>query len=424
MSSSLRDLIQISTREAPAASTVDMPEFAADEKAALEELLAAPYPEPGLPPSVAFIIRTTRLCNLRCSYCYVCPDESAQTMSFPLVVRTIRDALRDRRLRDVTFYWFGGEPTLLPVTFYEKALWLQRALRRNGQVIHNDLITNGTRVTDEWIRLWRDHGFRLRVSLDGPPESHDAHRKFAGGKPTSELVVRGIRALVAAGLGPSVDLVVTPAVRRIGAARLLEYVLELGVKELRVRYMLASPEDGLTPDGERPLPFSEYVGYLRDLFRIWWPRAAGKLAIQELTDLVETLRSGPTGLCVHSGQCFGSVYTIEPDGGVFTCDDFFGYDSHRFGNLFQMTLSDCVRGSHLRQLRQRQQIESADYEECRWFSVCHGGCPRWRLSPAVSGASDGHCCGMKRLISDIASALGLAGPARRPVRQCKTQETT
>jgi serine-type anaerobic sulfatase-maturating enzyme len=409
MSANLSDPSPIFERAA--ATTPPLP---AAERETLEGLLAEPYPEPGLPPSAAFIIRTTRACNLRCSYCYVWPDGPGQTMTFSLMARVIRDALRDTHLRDVTFYWFGGEPTLLPIAFYEKALWLQRALRRKGHIIHNDIITNGTRVTDDWIRLWRNHNFRIRVSLDGPPEAHDAHRRFANGRPSSELVIRGIRELVAAGLRPSIDLVVSPAVLRIGPAALLEYALQLGVQELRVRYMLASPESGGSSQTEDTIPFSDYVNYLRELFRIWWPASAPRLIIQELTDLVSTLRFGPTGLCVHSGQCFGNVYTIEPDGDVFTCDDFFGLASHRFGNLFQTTLSDCARGSQLLQLRRGQQAARAAYEECCWFSVCHGGCPRWRLASAgLSGPND-RCCGMKNLISDIAAALAVAGPAQRP----------
>lgn len=407
MSSSSNDSIQRFEREA-----VTTPLLSADEKATLEDLLAEPYPEPGLPPSAAFIMRTTRACNLRCSYCYVWPEGPGRTMTFSLMARVIRDALRDTHLRDVTFYWFGGEPTLLPVTFYEKALWLQRTLRRKDQIVHNDIITNGTRVTDDWVRLWRDHNFRIRVSLDGPPEAHDAHRRFPDGRPSSKLVVRGIQELVAAGLRPSIDLVVSPAVLRIGAAPLLEYALQLGAQELRVRYMLASPESS-SPETEETIPFSEYVNYLRELFQIWWPASAPKLVIQELTDLVNTLRSGPTGLCVHSGQCFGSVYTIEPDGDVFTCDDFFGLASHRFGNLFQTTLSDCARGSQLGQLRRSQRTARTAYEECCWFSVCNGGCPRWRLASAGLAEANNRCCGMKNLISDIAAALGVAEPGQR-----------
>ena len=56
-------------------------------------------------------------------------------MTFPVLARATRDALRDPGVRHVDFVWHGGEATLLPLAFYRKALWLQERFRRPGQVV-------------------------------------------------------------------------------------------------------------------------------------------------------------------------------------------------------------------------------------------------------------------------------------------------
>ena len=45
--------------------------------------------------------------------------------------------------------------------------------------------TNGTLLTDEWGEFLKENDFLVGISIDGPPEMHDAYRVDKGGKPTS-----------------------------------------------------------------------------------------------------------------------------------------------------------------------------------------------------------------------------------------------
>ena len=73
--------------------------------------------------------------------------------------------------------WQGGEPTLMGVDFFRRALELTERLRRPGQQIQHTIQTNGTLLTDEWCALLADHNFLVGISIDGPPQLHD--RNFA-----------------------------------------------------------------------------------------------------------------------------------------------------------------------------------------------------------------------------------------------------
>lgn len=72
----------------------------------------------------------------------------------------------------VLFKWHGGETLMRPISFYRRALELQRRYAL-GRQIDNCLQTNGTLLTDEWCEFFRENKFLVGVSIDGPQEFHD-----------------------------------------------------------------------------------------------------------------------------------------------------------------------------------------------------------------------------------------------------------
>src|SRR5689334_14982178 len=68
----------------------------APDLAVYEKLRAEPMPiMRGGRKVLTVIVKATRLCNLRCTYCHSWKEGPGQVMGFPVLARTIRDALRD-----------------------------------------------------------------------------------------------------------------------------------------------------------------------------------------------------------------------------------------------------------------------------------------------------------------------------------------
>src|SRR5512139_1184598 len=133
-------------------------------------------------------------CNLDCTYCFYLGKETLAGgpglghMEDAVLERLVRDYIRSVTADEVVFSWQGGEPTLLGIPFFEKAVALQRRYAKPGQRIENDLQTNGTLLDDDWARFLKQNRFLVGLSIDGPRELHDKYRMTKRGEPTFDKV--------------------------------------------------------------------------------------------------------------------------------------------------------------------------------------------------------------------------------------------
>jgi uncharacterized protein len=104
-------------------------------------------------------------------------------------------AAQPATLPEINFGWQGGEPTLMGVDFFRRAVALQNQIKPQGQQIANSIQTNGILLDDEWGELLHEHKFLVGLSLDGPRELHDAYRVDRKGAGTFERVMQGLETL-------------------------------------------------------------------------------------------------------------------------------------------------------------------------------------------------------------------------------------
>src|SRR6185436_10038212 len=102
------------------------------------------------------------------------------------------------------------------------------------QRIQNILQTNATTLDDDWCRLLARHGFKVGVSLDGPTALHDEARPFAGGRPSSAAVRRGLAALRRHGVPVTALLVVSRETVDLGAEAIVRFLQEEGLASVAI----------------------------------------------------------------------------------------------------------------------------------------------------------------------------------------------
>ena len=150
------------------------------------------------PPAFQVMLKPRgSICNLDCQYCFYLAKEQLYPgadfrMSDELLEEYTRQYIAAQRVPEVVFAWQGGEPTLMGLQFYRKAVALQHKYRLPGMRVLNALQTNGTRLDDNWCTFFHEQNFLVGLSLDGPRPLHDAYRaKSLDCKASMAVTTRG-----------------------------------------------------------------------------------------------------------------------------------------------------------------------------------------------------------------------------------------
>ena len=122
------------------------------------------------------------------------------------ILRELMRQLAEQGTRQISVAWQGGEPTLMGVGFYQKAVEFQDQFK-SGKMIGNSLQTNGLLIDDSWVSFLRENNFLVGLSIDGPQHIHDYYRKDRGGNGSWERVAT--TASIMLGNGVAVNAITT-----------------------------------------------------------------------------------------------------------------------------------------------------------------------------------------------------------------------
>jgi serine-type anaerobic sulfatase-maturating enzyme len=325
-------------------------------------------------------------------------------MNFSVMAKTIASALSDPENDPVEFIWHGGEPTVLPFSFYEKVLYVQSIFRRPGQTVSNLIQTNGTRITKHWAQFLRDNQFYVGISLDGPPEIHDKNRKYASGKPSFCDVLSSISTLRKYGIPISVLMVINDDGLKLGAKSIFDFFLKIGIKS----YGLLPVTPVNLPNAPAGTTTSGYVDpptmcrFLIELYDIWRKHGDHTIRIREIETIVQSLKGNTPSYCTLAGGCIGNYFMVEPNGTITHCDLFEGDSHYTLGNILEQDLASMRKGSQLEILDKANRNELQKMKTCSEFSICNGWCPHERyLSLRHNVLHNSSCCGLRELIQHI-----------------------
>jgi uncharacterized protein len=139
-------------------------------------------------------------CNLDCAYCFYLKKEqmypdSDFRMSDEVMEQYIRQTIAGHRVPRVTIAWQGGEPTLMGLDFFRRAVEVEKKCLKPGMRIENTFQTNGVLLNEEWCEFFRENNFLIGLSVDGLRHLHDTYRYDKGGAGTFDKVVRAARLL-------------------------------------------------------------------------------------------------------------------------------------------------------------------------------------------------------------------------------------
>jgi len=338
-------------------------------------------------------------CNLRCEYCYYTGKESAlhigtARMSDEVLESYIRQslAMHGRKAR-VEFAWHGGEPTLAGLPFFRKVAALQKQYGPGRRIV-NTMQTNGTMLTDEFCRFFREERFLIGVSVDGPEALHNTWRKTAEGKGSFAQTLRGMELLRKHGV-PFNTLTTVNRTNQEYPGEVYAFLREwtdwmqfLPVVESKpAEYEREAGQLFAAPPGihgiqlKHPvMPFSVtpegYGRFMCGIFDAWRKQDAGRKHVQLIDVTIGNLRGIPSSLCVHNPLC-GHSGSVEANGDVFACDRY-AFPAYRLGNLTETDLGELMETNREFGMHKTYDLPE-ECLDCPYIRLCFGGCPKDRL---------------------------------------------
>ncbi len=348
----------------------------------------------GAPSSFHVLAKPTgAICNLDCSYCFFLSKEelypgSRFRMHDDVLTQYLRQLLEAHREPEVTVSWQGGEPTLMGLDFFRRAIEKVEALAGPGRRVEHTMQTNGTLIDDEWAKVLTAHDVLVGISIDGPQALHDAYRVDKGGKPTYDRVIRGLEKLKAHGVRWNVLTTVHHANEEHGPEVYRFLRDDLGAEFIQFIPIVERPSPGGIPTGDevtdRSVSPGGYGRFLVAVFEEWVRRDVGTVFVQMFDSTLASFHGVPGSLCVHAETC-GTALALEHNGDLYSCDHFVEPD-YLLGNIRERHMLEMVASPQQRAFGDAKRDALPAYcRSCDVRFACHGGCPKDRFTTTPDG---------------------------------------
>jgi len=383
------------------------------------------------PPAFHVLVKPTgAICNLDCKYCFFLSKESLYPgsrfrMADELLDTYLKQLLQSHQAPEVTVAWQGGEPTLMGLDFFERAVNVALKHKRPYQRVQFTIQTNGTRLNDDWAAYFREQNVLVGLSVDGPKPMHDAYRVTKSGEGTFDQVMLGLEFLKKHKVDFNILCTVNAAnqhhpleVYRFFRDQLkAEFLQFIPIVERATEATLPIANEGWSerPGGDRPLYVlngslvtersvqpEAYGKFLIAIFDEWVQRDVGKIYVQHFDSALANWMGLPGAVCVFCETC-GNAVALEHNGDLYSCDHFVE-PKYKLGNIKDIPLIQLISSPEQRKFGLDKRDTLPRFcRECEVRFACHGECPRNRFINTPDGEPGLNylCAGYKAFFKHI-----------------------
>ncbi|MDD6145940.1 MAG: SPASM domain-containing protein [Oscillospiraceae bacterium] len=335
-------------------------------------------------PALSIMIKpASSLCNLRCKYCFYC-DVAAHRDVFSMGVMTevtaeklIKDALDFADGCSVAFAFQGGEPLIAGLDYFRFFTQKVKEYNRKNSEIFFSIQTNGTLVTDEWARFFRENEFLVGLSLDGD-FAGNKFRVDAKGQNAYYKIVSAAGKLKKHGVEFNILTVLTGFCAD-NAERIYKHFRANGYGYIQfipcLRPIGDSSESELYMTGEQYGEFLVRIFnlYVKDFVRGHY------ISVRQFDNYVRMYLGQKPEQCGLMGHC-SHQFVAEGNGNIYPCD-FYCTDEWLLGNIMDMTLEEMAKSKKAEDFIRESLAVPEKCKKCRFYPMCRaGGCKRNRES--------------------------------------------
>lgn len=361
---------------------------------------------------MTWVVSPSKLCNLRCGYCYEWNDlGNPARMTMELIrnilinVRTYHLELERRFGRAISnISWLGGEPLLLPTDYLEQIMTLEHEVLGDAierAAFYNVVQTNLYRLTDDHIDFLLRYHWKVGISLDVVP----GVRVSVSGRETEQRVIANVQRLRARGIHPdAIAVLAGHTVRQL--TQVYDFFVAHHFTRIRILPLFSGPPE--RPVASLLASDDAMTNALCTLF-VHWLETGAAITIEPLDRyLGHVVRKilGLRGRLYDRAKDGEGVIVVNTNGDAYQVID--AYEPGRaMGNLGTQAFDDILRSEPtLQGLKREARRRATMCLPCSFAGFCDGG-------PATEsprdGTDDGRCPIYHRVLGFIEGYLRDAG---------------
>lgn len=324
-------------------------------------------------------------CTLHCRYCCYIEKQQQNVMDDATLQTFIRQQIDAQLGSVVPFAWQGGEPALSGLDFFRRVAVFQ-AQFANGKRIENAFQTNGILLNDAWCRFFREHGWLVGISIDGPAEMYNAYRVNRSGTPSHHNVINAIQQLAKHGVEYKL-LCIVNNLNSQQPQRLYQYLRSLGTPFLQFIPLVEQDEQGnLTAES---VSGEAWGRFLITVFDCWVREDIGRVYVQLFDSTLGVWRGDPSQICPIGETC-GHAFALDANGDRYQRYHYV-YPACQPGNLPPIPIEEMNLNHEAVVLGQSN--KNTLHDDCRRCDVlrfCQGDCPKHRFVQGKSALCHGY----------------------------------
>jgi uncharacterized protein len=336
-----------------------------------------------------FVKPVGSLCNLSCTYCYylgkknLYPDKGNFLMDDEILEKYIKQHIQASTEDVITFSWHGGEPLLAGIGFFRKVVKLQQRYKPKGSVIVNGIQTNGTLIDDEWCRFIAAEKFIVGISIDGPGDLHNNHRRSGGEGTTLKIVLNSYELLKKNGVIPEILCVVSSENVKYPLI-IYNFFKELGTHYITFLPLVEQQHGTRSGVSRASVPPKDFGFFLSEIFDEWVEKDIGEIKIQIFEEAARTAFNQDHTLCIFKENC-GGVPVVEHNGDFYSCDHYVSSD-YLLGNIMDQSLTYFLDSEKQKAFGMIKSQTLPRYcIKCDVRPMCNGECPKNRFVTTPDG---------------------------------------
>ena len=280
----------------------------------------------------------------------------------------------------LSILWHAGEPLTLPAAFYDEAsVIINREtadLQAQGVVIEQHIQTNATLINDAWCDCFQRNNIVVGVSIDGPEDIHNSHRRFRNGQGSYANTLNGIHTLRKHNIDFHAIAVLTEDALD-QPERMYTFFRDEGIHALGFN---VEEQEGVHTNSSMQ-GLAKERRYREFLSRFWAlnQQDGFPLRIREFDQVMGMIAGGQRLLQNEMNRPY-AILSVDAKGNFSTFDpELLSVETERYGlfnlgNIRDLSLLDATQSPTFQRLLQEMQAGTERCQQtCEYYGFCGGG---------------------------------------------------